>query len=292
MSPYLTLEELELKPRWYTSPITILGTTTKGQVQNLEQEFSKRELTVSFGDAQRWPIWIFNNDLDWFANQREAIEAFSKYADQVKPEDWSDCQQVVIPAFLIAGIEVPKRYREELLPWQNWYLDKIVEKSRAGELTLPWLYLFTFHHFLEAITNFGSAESEQYSPEGYNELLFCSEPDAERPASLIDPVRVLKKLIGTLNTLWDHRHSANLVSLRSFVFRGEGLLRGTDPRGRKVTVLAYCGGFIDGKGKCGHSPLVIGKQKTCRSCQMLICNKCGHCSERCKNVGRDNEVWS
>lgn len=284
LSPYLTLEQLEHKLPWHSNSIKILGTTTQSQVQNLEQEFSKRELTVDFGDAQRWPIWIFNNDLDWFSNQREAIAEFSKYADQVIPEDWSDCQQMVIPAFVIAGMEVPKHYREKLFPWQNWYLDKIFEKSKAGELTLPWLYLFTFHHFLEAITNIGSAESKRYSPEGYNELLFYAEND-ERPASLIDPVRVLKKLVETLNTLWGNRHSAHLGSLRSFVFRGEGLLRGIDPRGRKVSVLAYCGGFIEGKGKCGHSPLVIGQHETCRSCQMLICNKCGHCSERCKNKG-------
>lgn len=283
LSPYLTLKELERESHWDRNSIKILGTTTQSQVQNLEKEFSKRELTVDFGDAQRWPIWIFNNDLDWFSNQREAIAEFSKYADQVNPEDWSDCQQMVIPAFVIAGMEVPKHYREKLLPWQNWYLDKIVEKSESVELTLPWLYLFTFHHFLEAITNIGSAESKQYSPEGYNELLFYSEDDTERPASLIDPVGVLKKLIETLNTLWVHRHLAHLGSLRSFVFRGEGLLRGNDPRGRKVTVLAYCGGFIEGKGKCGHSPLVIGQQETCRSCQMLICDECGHCSERCKN---------
>ena len=282
LSPYLTLEEFERKSIWHRSFIKILGTITQGKVQNLEQEFSKRELTVDFGDAQRWPIWIFNNELDWFSDQREAIVGFSKCAVQVKPEDWLECQQIVIPAFLIAGMEVPKRYREELLEWQNWYMDKIIAKSKAGELILPWLYLFTFHHFLDAITNLGSAESMGYSPEGYNELLFYSENIAERPASLIDPVRVLKTLIETLNTLWGSRHSTNLVSLRSFVFRGEGLLRGIDRQGRKVTVLAYCGGFIKGKGKCGHSPLVIGQQETCRNCQMLICDKCGHCSERCK----------
>lgn len=292
LSPYLTLEKLEYESLLNKNSIQILGTTTQSQVRNLEQEFSKRELTIDFGDAQRWPIWIFNNDLCWFSNQRKAIEEFFKYADQVEPDDWDDCQQMVIPAFLIAGMDVPKYYREKLLPWQNWYLEMIVKKSKSGELTLPWLYLFTFHHFLEAINNIISAESKSYSPKGYNELLFFSEDfnETERPASLIDPMRVLEKLIETLDTLWDQRHSSNLKSLRNFVFRGEGLLTGIDPRGRKVTVLAYCGGFIEGQGKCGHSPLVIGQQETCHSCQMLICNKCGHCSNRCKNERNNNGV--
>lgn len=289
LSPYLTLDELERKLLWHRGRIKILGSASQGQVLNLEQEFSKRELTVNFGEAHRWPIWIFNNELDWFSNQREALAVFSKNAVQVKPEEWNDCQQMVIPAFISSGMEVPKCYRDRLLPWQNWYLDKIIGKSGSSGLTLPWLYLFTFHHFLEAITNVGSAESKQYSPGGYNELLFYSEVNTERPASLIDPVQVLKKLVKTLNTLWGHRHSANLGSLRNFVFRGEGLLKGVDPRGNKVTVLAYCGGFIEGKGKCGNSPLVIGQHETCYHCQMLICNKCSHCSDNCKNK-RDKNV--
>lgn len=288
LSPYLTIDKIEQKSLlhiFHREHITILGTTTQSKIKDLEREFSKRELTVNFTNIKKWPIWIFNNDLNFFSNQNAAIKEFAKFAATVKSEDWIECQQIVIPAFLIAGMKVPKRYREELLPWQIWYIDKIVEKSAHGELTLPWLYLFTFQHFLDAITNISSAESMQYSPGGYNTLLFYSEIDVERPASLIDPVQLIKKLINTLKTLWSNRHSTNLVSLRRFNFQGEGLLTGIDPQDRKVTVLAYCGGFIEGKGKCGNSPLVIGQHETCRRCQMLICNKCGHCSERCKNEG-------
>jgi cold shock CspA family protein len=287
LSPYLKFEDLERKSPRQIANITVLGTTTQSQVQSLEKEFSKRELTVDFGSGQRWPIWIFNNDLDWFSKQHEAVEEFSKSVDQVKPEDWKNCQKNVIPAFLIAGREVPESYRENLSGWQNWYLDKITEKSKSGELTLPWLYLFTFHHFLEAITNIDSAESKEYSPNGYRELLFYSEGDAERPASLIDPLSLIRGLIGTLNTLWDQRRSARLIYLRRFEFKGEGLIRGIDPAGNKVTVLAYCGGFVESKGKCGHSPLVIGRHDTCPSCRMLVCNICGYCSEHCKK-GREN----
>ncbi len=290
LSPYLTLANLERSSPWDSNRVTILGRTTQDQIQSLEQEFSKPELTVDFGDAQRWPIWIFNNDLDSFSIQRNAIAEFSRCANQVNPEDWNDCQLNVIPAFMIAGNELPERLREDLLEWQSWYIDKIIEKSRCGELTLPWLYLFTFHHFLESITNIRSAESIEYSPDGYLELLFYSENYGERPASLIDPLLIIKKLIETLNTLWGHRHSARLVSLRRFSFRGEGLLKGLDPDDNKVTVLAYCGGFVEDKGKCGHSPLIIGQNKTCSTCQMLVCDKCGHCSEQCKN--EKNKDWS
>ncbi len=283
MSPYLTLKEFESTYFLLRDPVKILGSTTRSIVETLEKEFSKRKLKVHFGDAQKWPIWIFNHDLNCFLDQREAIIKFSTCAEQINSQDWSDCHNVMTPAFLISGMEIPIYYREKLLPWQNWFLDKIVKKSKSGELTLPWLYLFTFNHFLEAITNIATSESMRYSPQGYNELLFFSETATDRPASLIDPLHVIKKLIATLNILWSYRHSANLVSLRSFVFNGEGLLRGYDLHNRKVTVLAYCGGFIEGKGKCGHSPLVIGQHETCCICQFLICNQCGFCSNNCKN---------
>ena len=301
LSPYLKFKDLERKSLRQTANITVLGTTTQSQVQSLEKEFSKRELTVDFGSGQRWPIWIFNNDLDWFSKQHEAVEEFSKSVDQVKPEDWKNCQQNVIPAFLIAGREVPESYRENLSGWQNWYLDKITEKSKSGELTLPWLYLFTFHHFLEAITNIDSAESKEYSPNGYLELLFYSEGrdllvhpyagDVQRPASLIDPSSFIRGLIGTLNSLWDHRRSARLGYLRHFEFKGEGLIRGIDPAGNKVTVVAYCGGFVESRGKCGNSPLVIGIDNTCPSCRMLVCNLCGYCSERCKKERENSGAY-
>ena len=287
-SPYLKMTKLKLPSLSLRDKIVILGATTQELVQNLEQEFSKRELTVNFGPPQRWPVWIFDNKLDWFADQREAIANLSKHFLSLEPEGWRDYQKRIIPAFLISGAELPAYYNDQLLAWQKWYVDKVIKKSKKSGLSLPWLYLFTFHHFIDAITNIRSAESKQYSPEGYNDLIFYvqnsfTDEVTTRPASLIDPLKIISKLINTLEVLWEHRHATRLNSLRSFTFRGEGLLKGIDSNGRGVSVLAYCGGFISGKGKCGNAPLVIGQNMTCSSCQMLICDKCGYCSERCKS---------
>ncbi|MEZ5470496.1 MAG: cold shock domain-containing protein [Marinicella sp.] len=289
LSPYLSLAELENKPKWNRKQVKILGVTSHNIVKNLEKQFSKRQLSVDFGDFQRWPIWLFNNHLGWFSNQQEAIEEFRGCVKKVKPEDWNECKFSLIPVFLIAGLKIPKHYLDKLLPWQIWYLNKIVACSASGNLTLPWLYLFTFSHFIEAITNIGSAESKSYTPEGYNEVLFSINSDDvlsvseySRPSSLIDPLQVIQKLIETLNILWNNRYSTQLNSLKRFIFRGKGLLSATNSQGKLVTVLAYCGGYIEGKGKCGNSPLIIGLHEICNSCNMLKCNKCGYCSEQCK----------
>lgn len=36
------------------------------------------------------------------------------------------------------------------------------------------------------------------------------------------------------------------------------------------------------KGKCGKSPLVIGKDRTCGVCGKLICGACGFCTPLCQ----------
>lgn len=36
------------------------------------------------------------------------------------------------------------------------------------------------------------------------------------------------------------------------------------------------------KGKCGRSPLVIGRDRMCVDCGKLICSTCGFCSELCQ----------
>ena len=306
LSPYLTEKTLkeETNSGYY---LTILGTTTEKKIQALENEFSKRELSVNFGDETRWPIWVFNNYINWFSSQREALNSLNRFVEMLGEDDWTWCEQKLTPALIVSGKTVPVYLTDKLKPWQKWYLNKITEQAKSGGLTLPWLYLFTFSHFIEAITNTPSAEAQGYFPDGYNPLLFFSTvdiktrllkhqsrdgwkikldipPDRKRPAGLIDPLLIIDQLIFTLTLLWLRRKSANLSSLRKFTFKGEGLLRAINADGTNVTVLAFCGGRIDGYMKCGNSPLIIGEHKTCPTCNMLVCDRCNHCSEFCSKM--------
>ena len=298
LSPYLTLDESknELNDKYNFEKIIILGETTKGAVQKLQEEFSKRELTVEFGDSTRWPLWVFNNSLELFTEQKNALSSFKDHFGKVDSEHWTYCKYKLIPVILGSGLEIPEYFKRDLLPWEIWYLEKISNQVKSKNFSLPWLYLFTFHHFIDAVTKLNAAELQGYNPSGYVKILFSSYAsdtifldytsvlsDSDRPVCLIDPVGVIESLISTLGTLWENRRAAKLGSLKSFVLRGEGLLSAIDSNGRKVTVLAYCGGFIEGKGKCGNSPLIIGKNKTCPTCHMLVCDKCGYCSNQCKN---------
>ena len=303
LSPYL--KETSLNSEFESrSQVIMLGTVKIKDIIALSEEFSKRELRVDFGDENRWPIWIFNNRLEWFETQHEALITFKNFACELGNDDWSWWETNLIPIWIASGLMPPSSQTKFLNSWQKWYLRKIVEKARTDRLTLPWLYLFTFSHFIEAITNIESAESQGYTPDGYNSVIFHSEldvltriskkfgrdgwkialeipEDRKRPAGLIDPLLVLDQLVFTLTLLWSRRKTANLGSLRKFTLKGEGLLRAINKEGSIVTVLAFCGGRVNGHVKCGNAPLIIGVNETCSICNMLICEKCGHCSNTC-----------
>ena len=76
---------------------TILGLTSKEMVSRLENEFSKRELTVHFGEPTRWPIWIFNHDLQLFSTRLEGLSRLSEIMSGISEDDWNDCPHRMIP---------------------------------------------------------------------------------------------------------------------------------------------------------------------------------------------------
>jgi len=291
LSPYLKFDDIRLamagdEPVY--DDVTILGETSAKTISTLQVEFSKRNLRVLFGLSDKWPVWVFNNKLEWYEDQKRALILFKDAAKKIRPNQWSCLNYRPLPQFLISGMIIPEILKQDLLPWQIWYLAKLEDKAKNDGLTLPWLYLFTFQHFIEAMTNLRSAEDKEYSPKGYEVILFGTVPGKEpefncgRPAGLIDHVAAMGKLINALTILWSERRTTQLETLRDFVLKDQGLLRASNPFGKQVTVLAYCGGWITKLGRCGNFPLILGKHITCESCGMLICDECGHCSDQCK----------
>ena len=302
LSPYKTLEKMnsdgdENVPRYKLEPIRLLGQTNSQTITALEQEFSKRGLRIDFGPPDKWPVWVFENSLEWFDEQKEAILIVRKHAGQILEQHLEKLGKPILFLLPLCGIDPPQPEKKfGLLPWQVWFWRQLTEKGKKNDLTLPWVYLFIFHHFIEAITNVESAERQKFSPNGYFHLLFdstseskpklsahrTSTPNRSRPLGLIDNLETVDKLIKTLSVLWKTRHITKISSLSSFVLKGEGLLQATTPNGQKVSIVAYCGGFIPTKGKCGNSPLIKGHHPTCEECGKLICDMCGHCSTECR----------
>ena|SRR4028119_697521 len=82
--------------------------------------------------------------------------------------------------------------------------------------------------------------------------------------------------------LWDNRYQSRITEFKIFEFDGRGLLQGKrDSSEQLTTIIAYCGGYVENKGSCGFTPLILGKHDYCPGCGKLICPKCAHCKNDC-----------
>ncbi|OUL28987.1 hypothetical protein [Nostoc sp. 106C] len=120
---------------------------------------------------------------------------------------------------------------------------------------------------------------------------------------LYDPLNTIKDFCASLQSLWENREKANLAEFKVFKFNGRGLLQGqrSEQDNNLTTILAYCGGKVEKKGKCRFTPLVVGKHDNCPTCGRLICpqNDCGYCSDKCPShelrkqnkIPRDNKFY-
>lgn len=295
LSPYVKFDDIYSTDTSHGSLI-ILGQTSATEIRGLEKEFNGQDFKVLFGDSGRWPVWVFDDRPQLSQEFCRAVDNFKSITNQIEIHDWSDCYLKLAPLSILTNVDIPDRYYERFTEWQKQYFAQIRSQRRSDKLSLAWLYLYTFQHFINAMTNMRSFEEYEYSPEGYNQLLFFGSDfssDAKafksNPLGLFDPLHTVSVLINTLNVLWTNRKVASLEALTDFELKAAGLLRARNKDDKLITVLAYCGGFIEKKGSCGNFPLIRGLHETCEACGMLKCDLCNHCSDQCKKQSIDRE---
>lgn len=288
LSPYVKYDDIYSTHTSHGNLI-ILGTTSATAIRELEKEFDGEDFKVRFGDSGRWPVWVFDDRSGTSSDFNQVVEKFKAIIDQIEICDWSDCYLRLAPISIATNIDIPDSFFQRLTDWQKHYFINLKDRRRTDNLSLAWLYLYTFQHFIEAVNNMGSSQEKGYSPEGYKQLLYfgsdlSSKPStfSTRPAGLFDPLHTISVLIDALNVLWTNRKIVNLESLTKFELKAAGLLRALNKETKLITVLAYCGGFIEKKGYCGNFPLIRGLHETCDVCGMLKCDICNHCSDQCK----------
>jgi hypothetical protein len=187
-----------------------------------------------------------------------------------------------LPALLSAGVPLTSLPGDGLHGWQKDVYSRLLPGDDA-RLTLPKVFLTILTHFLQMLRD--DAASKHYKPSFYDRLLFSGNCP-RYPVGVYDPLDVVHDLCSTLDILWEHKNTTRLNEFDYFKFNGLGLLQGRR-RGKAglETIIAYCGGFVKGKGKCGNSPLIIGKEATCPECGRLICPICDYCSQDCIRKG-------
>jgi len=296
LSPYLKLEDL-LNPaslNYSPDPVTFLGETTKTGIKNLESEFRKRaafeEISICLESRTRdgkstWviPAWAFDYPPHFYTRRNESRERLRRMAKDPIPtlSEFATVGINPLPAFLASGIPLPENWQGEITRGQRYFYNLWCSRGENG-ISLPFLFLGLLTHFVEMLKH--KDRWDAFEPNQYQRLLYAENSNSGKnlqPLGIVDPLGIIDDFIDTLSILWKNKGYFNLHEYEAFRFNGLGLLRGRRRNQKRFeTILAYCGGKIEKQGKCGKSPLIVGREKTCEVCGHLICSnpKCGFCS--------------
>lgn len=285
LSPYLQHEFMKgaSSPRFPVKNPRVLGVSSANKLSRLKKDFDDDMLTLErdgFDPKKYLPPWLFDYSKKFYLEQNEVKDEFMKLQDSdiLEGKDLVFAENMPVSLFLASNRPLPASWISELPRWQ---VDFAALLTSFKEISLPYLFLSLLKHFLCMLPS----EDPSYSPQEYKNLLYTG---SNHPLRLYDPLDIIKDLCNTLQVLWNKRKVANaeLTDFKVFKLTGRGLLRGKRSNDDEswTTILAYCGGKIEGKGKCGFTPLVIGKDPNCNKCGYLICPQpdCGCCQSSCE----------
>ena len=214
-----------------------------------------------------------------FYKEREDLKSsfISTYVEHPMMNEYKMLDIKAIPFFLSCGIDLPSDWKKLLTNYQLDFYNRLKHKCNLM-ITKPYLYLAILKHFIEKLQ---SEQAIKYHPLEYIEILYYDD-EYMYPLGIYDPTQIIKKLIYTLDELWKYRDQVDLEDYVTFKYTEKGMLKAkktmTSPWN---TLLAYCGGRIDGNGPCGYKPLIKGAHETCRVCNYIICPKCDFCKKEC-----------
>lgn len=296
LSPYLRQEDMHDNSllKIHVSAPRVLGTFNPTEIRKLEENYSdhliKINMSRGFDPKNYFPHWLFDYGPRFYVKQGNVVERFKALKD-VEIPTWEDISTIgsqnLIPLFIAAKRKVPQDWLDSFPTWKVKFINSLIELPK-DHISLPYVFLSLLKHFLSMLSYKGS----DYSPLEYQKILYTT-CETKHPLKIYDPLDTIKDFCDTLQSLWEHRNNANLTKFRIFKFNGRGLLKGkrSEADNQETTILAYCGGWIEKIGKCGCTPLVIGKHETCSTCGRLVCPKpnCRYCSDECRSMVKEEQ---
>lgn len=296
LSPYLTLNQITTARNDGTlGQVMFLGETDRPTIARLEQRFSRvGHVLIRGEDRNVIPPWAFEYPAEFYHSRNASRRRLQEH-DTSRTASFKELQNGghnPLPAFLLAGLPLPSSWEADMSPWEST-LYRLLLSEKETAVTMPTLFLTLLTHFLVMTSQV--SEQPDFDPSRYRSFVYASgDVQRKRPLGVFDPLGIVDDLVTTLQTLWAGRQTIQFDDFESFDFRGLGLLRGTRrSTGKAVTILAYCGGYVQAMetcgynvqpmGRCGYSPLIVGKDGTCPQpgCGRLVCEKCGYCRDKC-----------
>ncbi|AZB71476.1 hypothetical protein [Synechococcus elongatus] len=293
LSPYLKLEFMNSDgaPFKIQDP-QYLGELSNSQLQSLNQDFRNDiiRLDMTRTDPKTYlPPWLFDYCSTFYQEQINiATQFLDLHEDEIPSYDdllILNKNQIdyYIPIFIYANRSIPASWQDNVPSWKQTFI-QLLYRSNKESLKLPHIFIAILRHFLIML----STNNNSYHP---NQLLYFLNLNKAvsgndiNPLKIYYPLNIVSEFCQTLSTVWNNKNRLKLTGFKIFKFDGKGLLTGkfSEKDYHPTTILAFCGGTIQGKGKCGYSPLIIGKDVNCHYCGKLICpkNDCGYCSYNC-----------
>jgi len=143
----------------------------------------------------------------------------------------------------------------------------------------PSLFLYAMGVMLESMVVDSASDD---TADVLRDLLFFNG-DVTYPLFLLDTQKYVANLIDLLSRVQQEAARTN-AQFTGFLMPHPSILRGRRDVLMPMTLIAYCGGRLPTRVKCGAAPLFFGEHQTCSSCSHLICEKCGHCADGCSLV--------
>jgi hypothetical protein len=268
------------------APCIYLGETNNSTIEFLSSNYSCEEFIVEFKKddikgKSFLPPWVFDYPDYCYKKIQDSIKIFQNITSSGINLGLHKHGNFY-PLLLVAGFHPNESINFKEIPEkESNFLCKIAELVRNDKLTLGNLYLLILKNIILQIKQ----NLIEFLPVSLIKYIFIAN-NYYLPLVVFDPLKIIYTLIHSLNSLCEailesveHFDKFKLLSLNILIARSPS-------NDKWYTLLAYCGGFIKEKGKCGFAPLVFGNHKTCEKCLKLICPECNFCSAQCNPESR------
>ena len=296
VSPYLSMRYLNNPEdiKFEVIDVRYLGETSYDRISQTCSQFADATFVIADpGDGGFLPPWHFDFPTEWY-------DEFDRTSDLVRhcqmPSEtelhiiYNEAGAIFpLPVCIASGIPLPEWLLDSMPVWKREFVVRLQSFCKPR----PRLAQIFFAVLVDFLGKLKIQVADVYRPVDYFSALYHDvEEDvraSRRPLGIEDPLETVRTLIESLGKLWTKRDNINLDRFNEFRLSGGGILQGRENRQDSwQTILSYCGGWIEGKGRCGNAPLILGVEEQCDRCHRLICYQCGYCSDPCDKVRRSN----
>lgn len=239
------------------------------------------------------PGWMFELPAAQYQQRHSVLERIDSLLEKIKVT--STLSDADIPGWLLTLSAVAShKDAKNQSTRRGGMLADIASLSLDVGMKRSSLFVYSMGVILEAMLNGDDCDAVA---ETLRELIFVDRSFSS-PLDLIDTQKYVVSLIDVLLSVADESMCQG-IQFTAFQMSHPAILRGQRKNGSWMTLVAYCGGWIDQlRVKCGSSPLFFGSHVACPACSKLICNACGHCESSCtlvsqrqSKLGQEGRRW-